>query len=116
MFELRRVIEVELELPDERSLVRVELLRSLGKPTRYRARLWRLGLWRLRAGGRARGPVADESMWTDWSHAVDQGLDAFRARSEHDALATVLRAIDEHVLRVTGAHAGLARSSARRRS
>ena len=102
IYALRDVLELDVQIAGEPAQLRVELLRERGAKGRYRARIWALGLWRLREGARARGEASDEVLWSDWSHHLETRLDDFAARSDAAGRKIVLAMVQESVARTQG--------------
>ena len=89
-YQLLRTVEIDLELGGETIAVRVELFRNRANRNRYRARLWRRDLFRLKPSfpqDDAGEPTlrADSELFVEWSDILRESYDDFTAASDEAA-------------------------------
>ena len=94
MFTLCRLWEVDVDLGDGVFTLRIELFRE--RAGRYRARIWRHDLYRLRVPPPDR-TIADESILVDWDGFIRADLTSFRARSPSEAARFVTACLDQRM-------------------
>ncbi len=94
VFELVRTVEVDLELGEELIPQRIELLRAVDDPTRFRCRIWELEYFRLRPTfpqDEAGEPEheSDDELLVERAHQLKRNYLDFTAPDEEAALQRV---------------------------
>jgi hypothetical protein len=108
IFELLRILEVDLEIEEDAWPVRIELYRDKEDEAHFRARVWLLETFRIQPTfpqneqGLPQDEVADEDVLVEWSYNLSEDFNSFSAESEEEALQQILGALEEFAAHATG--------------
>ncbi len=102
VFVLVRTLELDVELGGDPIALRAELFRSRTEAGVYRARVWRLDLFRMtpsfpRDESDTPIEVTDDSMLVEWAELLDGDYERFEAGSDDEAEARVLADLERAV-------------------
>ena len=106
IFELKRTLEFDITLSEDIFLpIRIEVFQDVANPNQFRCRIWQLEYYHLQPTDSDGNPFehrADEAIWVDWEHQLDNDYQCFTAQDTNAALTKILDDIRQFLLRTTG--------------
>jgi hypothetical protein len=109
LFELAKTVEFNLEVAEDHFSLRVELFQDISNAQRFRARIWRLEVYRIQStfpqnetDGQPADQPSDESIFVDTSAWLSQCYEDFRAETPDRAIQIILNDLRDFLVRTSG--------------
>jgi hypothetical protein len=109
LFELAKTVEFNLEVAEDHFSLRVELFQDISNAQRFRARIWRLEMYRIQStfpqnetDGQPADQPSDESIFVDTGAWLSQRYEDFRAETPDRAIQIILNDLRDFLVRASG--------------
>ncbi len=109
LFELAKTVEFNLEVAEDHFSLRVELFQDISDAQRFRARIWRLEMYRIQStfpqnetDGQPADQPSDESIFVDTGAWLSQRYEDFRAETPNRAIQIILNDLRDFLVRTSG--------------
>jgi hypothetical protein len=109
LFELAKTVEFNLEIAEDHFSLRVELFQDISNAQRFRARIWRLEMYRIQStfpqnetDYQPTDQPSDESIFVDTGAWLSQCYEDFRAETPDRAIQIILNDLRDFLVRTSG--------------
>jgi hypothetical protein len=109
LFELAKTVEFNLEVAEDHFSLRIELFQDISNAQRFRARIWRLEMYRIQStfpqnetDGQPTDQPSDESIFVDTGAWLSQRYEDFRAETPDRAIQIILNDLRDFLVRTSG--------------
>ena len=108
LFELAKTVEFNLEVAEDHFSLRVELFQDISNAQRFRARIWRLEMYRIQStfpqnetDGQPSHQPSDESIFVDTGLWLSQRYEDFQAETPDRAIQIILNDLRDFLVRTS---------------
>lgn len=108
LFELAKIIEFDLEVAEDHFSLRLELFQDISDAQRFRARIWRLEMYRIQStfpqnetDGQPSDQPSDESILVDTGLWLSQRYEDFQAETPDRAIQIILNDLRDFLVRTS---------------
>ena len=108
LFELAKIIEFDVEVAEDHFSLRLELFQDISDAQRFRARIWRLELYRIQStfpqnetDGQPSDHPSDESIFVDTGSWLSQRYEDFQAETPDRAIQIILNDLRDFLVRTS---------------
>jgi hypothetical protein len=109
LFELTKTIEFDLAFAEDCFSLKVELFQDVSDTRRFRARIWRLEMYRIQptfpqkeADSQPVDDPSDETIFVDTALWLAKNYEDFRAETPDSALQMILNDLKDFLVRASG--------------
>src|SRR5262245_8392408 len=109
LFELVKTVEFNLGIAEDHLSLRLELFQDISDAQRFRARIWRLEMYRIQStfpqnetDGQPADQPSDEYIFVDTSAWLSQRYEDFRAERPDNAIQFILNDLRDFLIRASG--------------
>ena len=108
LFELAKIIEFDVEVGGDHFSLRLELFQDISDAQRFRARIWRLELYRIQStfpqnetDGQPSDHPSDESIFVDTGSWLSRRYEDFQAETPDRAIQIILNDLRNFLVRTS---------------